>query len=133
VLLTEPEIRRSVKRVEAAFPSFRDWEYNNEINDSYTGFALWGEFVPDPNEPMPRSYFVTFDTRQAIWTGHLSIGKHSYFWSSADCGDAYLLDTNPCTTLEDAITMLKRQMADLFAALSGGADERGAAPDGGGE
>ncbi len=131
MLLTEPEIRRSMIRVAAAFPCFRDWEYNNEINDSYSGFALWGEFVPDPNEPVPRSYFITIETYGASWTGHLSIGKHCYFWSSADCGDAVLLDTNPCTTLEEAITALKSEIADLFAALSGRAAERGAAPDGG--
>jgi hypothetical protein len=123
VLLTEPGIRRSIKCVEAAFPCFRECEHSNEINDSYSGFSLWGEFVPDPNEPMPRSYFITFDTHEATWTGHLTIGKHSYFWSSADCGDAHLLDTSPCGTLEEAITTLKSRMADLFAAISGRAAE----------
>jgi len=132
VLLTEPEIRQSIKRAHAAFPSFRDWEHNNEINDAYSGFSLWGEFVPDPDEPMPRSYFITFDTYEATWTGHLTIGKHCYFWSSADCGDAHLLDTSRCPTLEDAITSLKKRVADLFAALSGRAAERGGAAGGGG-
>jgi hypothetical protein len=128
VLLTDPEIRRSLERVKAAFPGFAQWDYNNEINESYPGFSLWGEFVPDPKEPMPRSFFITFDTHVATWSGHLSIGKHRYFWSSADCGDAYLVDAGPCATLEDAITSLKQQMADLFAALSGTAAEPEIAP-----
>jgi hypothetical protein len=123
VILTESEIRGSLKRVKAAFPRFPHWDYNNEINESYPGFAVWGEFVPEPNEPMPRSFFVTFDTYEATWTGHLSIGKHCYFWSSADCGDANLIDTNPCATLEEAITSLKRQMVHLFTVLSGSAAE----------
>jgi hypothetical protein len=129
VLLTESEIRRSLKQARAAFPRFSHWDHNNEVNESYSGFSLWGEFVPDPNEPMPRSFFVTFDTPQATWSGHLSIGKHCYYWSSADCGDANLVDTSPCATLEDAITNLKRRMTDLFTALSGSTAGQGTVPD----
>ena len=124
MLLAESEIQRSLKCVQAAFPRFANWDHNNEINESYSGFSLWGEFVPEPDEPMPRSFFVTFDTYGATWAGHLSIGKPCYFWSGADCGDAYLVDTRPCATLEDALASLKRQMADLFAALSGSAAGR---------
>ena len=119
MLLTESEIRRSLERASAAFPCFLDWEYNNEINESHSGFSLWGEFVPEPNEPMPRSFFITFATYEATWAGHLTIGKPSYFWSSADCGDADLVETSPCATLEEAITTLKKKMADLFTAISG--------------
>jgi hypothetical protein len=133
VVLTDSEIRRSLKHAKAAFPRFSHWDHSNEVNESYSGFSLWGEFVPEPNEPMPRSFFVTFDTHEASWAGHLSIGKHCYFWSSADCGDANLVDTSPCATLEDAITRLKRQMADLFKALAGSAAEPGTAPDGDGK
>ena len=132
MLLTEAEIRRSIERVKAAFPQFADWKHINETNESYSGFSLWGEFVPEPNEPMPRRFFITFDTYEATCTGHLTIGQHCYFWSSADVGDAHLLDTGPCATLEDAITRLKSQIADLFSALSGSAAEPGAAPDRGG-
>ena len=126
MLLTESEIRRSLDRAGAAFPCFLDWEYSNEINESYSGFSLWGEFVSEPDEPMPRSFFITFATHEATWTGHLTIGKHSYFWSSADCGDADLVETSPCATLEDAITTLKRRITDLFTALSGSVPEPGA-------
>ncbi len=129
MLLTESEIQRSQKCVQASFPRFSHWDHNNEIDESYSGFSLWGEFVPDPDEPMPRSFFMTFDTYEATWTGHLSIGKHCYFWSSADCGDAMLVDTSPCATLEDAITTLKRRVADLFMALSCSAGESGTGPD----
>ena len=119
MLLTDREIRRSLERVKTAFPRFSHWDQNNEINDSSSGFSLWGEFVPEPNEPMPRSFFIAFDTHEATWMGHLSIGKPCYYWSSADCGDANLVDTEPCATLEDAITSLKRQMTELFTALLG--------------
>jgi hypothetical protein len=67
---------------------------------------------------LPRLFFVTFDTHETSWSGHLTIGQHCFFWSSADVGDAHLLDTDPCSTLEDAITALKRQIVDLFDAFS---------------
>jgi hypothetical protein len=118
VLLNATEIRRTVERVKEAFPRFVDWEYVNEIDESHTGFALWGEFIPDPNELRPRLFFVTFDTYETTWSGHLTIGQHCFFWSSADVGDAHLLDTDPCATLEDAIMTLKGQITDLFDAFS---------------
>ncbi len=123
MILTPPEIRGSLERARAAFPRFSGWDHHNAIDESYPGFSLWGEYIPKPDEPMPQSFFVTFDTGETSWAGHLSIGKPCYFWSSADCGDANLLDTGPCATLEDAIASLKRQMADLFAALSGSVAE----------
>lgn len=129
MLLTESEIRGSLEHAKAAFPRFQDWDHNNEINEFYPGFSLWGEFIPEPDETMPRSFFVTIDRLEITWTGHLSIGKPCYYWSSADLGDAYLVDTSPCATLEDAITSLQRQMKDLFAVLSGSATEGGTAPD----
>ncbi len=111
MLLTEAEIRRSIERVKAAFPRFADWKHINEIDESYTGFSLWGEFVPEPNEPVPRRFFITFDTYKATWRGHLTIGQHCYFWSSADVGVSHLLDTGPCATLEHAITTLTDRCA----------------------
>jgi hypothetical protein len=119
VLLNAAEIRRSVQRVKTAFRRFVNWEYINEVDDSHMGFSVWGEFVADPIEPMPRRFFITFGTYQATWTGHLTIGQHCFFWSSADVGDAHLLATDPCATLADAITALKHQIAELFDAFSG--------------
>jgi hypothetical protein len=119
VLLSAAEIRRTVERVKAAFPRFVDWEHVNEIDESHTGFTLWGEFVPEPDEPTSPRFFITFDTYETTWSGHLTIGQHCFFWSSADFGDAHLLDTGPCATLEDAITTLKHQVAELFDAFSG--------------
>ena len=133
MLLSETEIRRSIERVNAAFPCFSDWEHRNEINDSYFGFCLWGEFVPEPDESMPRRFFITFDTYKETWTGHLTIGQHCYLWTSADFGDAQLVDTSPCAALADAIATLKRQMADLFAALSGSGAGSAPASDCGGK
>lgn len=117
MILDKPEIRRSLEVVKAAFPRFADWKYNNEANESYSGFALWGEFVADRGETMPRRFFVTFDTYKQKWRGHLSIGQHNYFWSSADFGDANLLGTNECATLEEAIAALRAGIADFFTAF----------------
>jgi hypothetical protein len=119
VLLNAADIRQTVDRVKAAFPRFVDWTHINEIDESRTGFSLWGVFVPEPNEPTPRRFFLTFDTYKTTWSGHLTIGQHCFFWSSADVGDAHLLDTGPCATLEETISVLKHQVADLFDAFSG--------------
>jgi hypothetical protein len=89
-ILSVSEVRRSRRLARAAFPRFSDWDHNNEVNESDSGSSLWGEFVPDPNDPMPQSFFVTFDTFETNWTGHLSVGKPCYYWTDADCGDANL-------------------------------------------
>ena len=123
MILDDSEIRRSLARVEAAFPCLQNWEYHNEVNASYSGFSIWGEFVRAQDDPTSPVFFITFATHEATWTGHLTIGKHCYYWSSADCGDSHLLETTSSATLDEVITTLKRQMAELFAALSGrGAD-----------
>ncbi len=67
---------------------------------------------------MQRSYFVTFSNNDVKWQGYLTIGKHSYYWSSADYGDANLLSTAPCESLEQAIVELKAKMVELFRAFS---------------
>lgn len=119
MILSAPEIRSSLDLATAAFPRFSDWEHDNEVNESYSGFALWGEIAADPDESVPRSFFVTFDTYEASWRGHLTIGKPCYYWSSADFGDAELVDTGPCTSLGDAIASLKGEMRNLLAVLAG--------------
>jgi hypothetical protein len=119
MLLNAAEVRPTVERVKAAFSRFVDWEHVNEIDEEHMGFALWGEFVPEPDEPTSPRFFVTFDTHKTTWSGHLTVGQHCFYWSSADFGDAHLLDTGPCATLEDAIATLKQQIADLFEAFSG--------------
>ncbi len=119
MILADSEIRRSLDAVSRAFPRFSVWDYNNEIDDLHQGFSIWGEFVPDPDEDEPPRFFVTFVAHQAIWRGYLTVGKHAYYWSSADSGDAYLLDTGACISLEDAITRLQRKITSLFEALSG--------------
>ena len=57
-------------------------------------------------------------THAEPWSGHLTIGQHFYFWTSADAGDAHLLDTEECATLEDAIVALTAEIARLCRALS---------------
>jgi hypothetical protein len=40
---------------------------------------------------MPQCFFITLDTYEEHWYGHLTIGQHCYLWSSADVGDAHLV------------------------------------------
>ena len=117
MILNDHEICRSLELAKAAFPRFGNWQYSNGENTEYCGFALWGEFVLDPDESLPRHFFVTLDTFQKIWRGHLTIGQHQYFWSSADFGDAHLLGTDDCATLQDAISRLATEIAKLFNAF----------------
>lgn len=115
MILNEQDIRRSLDAAKAAFPRFGNWQYNNEENPDYCGFALWAEFTQAGAESMPRHFFLTFDAYKKKWRGHLTIGQHQYFWSSADFGDAYLLGTNECGTLEEAIAALRAEIAGFFA------------------
>ena len=121
LLLEDSDVQKALEQAKAAFPHLRDWEYINEKNEEYFGFCLWGQFVTDnehQDSAWPRRYFITFDTYQKNWRGHLTIGQHSYFWSSADVGDALLLSTGDCDTLNDAIAALKAGLLDLFKVFS---------------
>jgi len=119
MLLKEPEIKQVLEQVKVAFPNLTDWEYNNEKNDEYFGFSVWGQLVTNPEELMPRRFFITLDTdHEDQWQGCLTIGLHSYLWSSADVGDAHLVNTEPSETLEEAIIALKAKTTELFQAFS---------------
>jgi hypothetical protein len=72
-----------------------------------------GQWVLHPEEPMARHFYITFATHVEHWSGHLTIGQHDYLWTSADVGDAHLLDTEECATIEDAIVALQAEMAHL--------------------
>jgi hypothetical protein len=119
MFLTPVEIQRTRATVATAFPRFAQWEWVNEVNDDYAGFCIWGHYTADPTEASSPRLFVTFDTFREHWRGHLTIGRHCYFWSSADVGDAHVLDTEQCATVEEAIRALKRRIASLVAALAG--------------
>jgi hypothetical protein len=120
MFLADYEIQHALARVQAAFPSFTQWAYINASDDerSLDGFALWGQWVLHPEELMPRHFYITFATHAEHWSGHLTIGQQYYLWTSADVGDAHLLDTAECATLEEAIVALKAEMARLCRALS---------------
>lgn len=119
MILTESEIQQVLEQVQAAFPNLTNWEYNNEKNEEYFGFSIWGHFVNNPEELMPRRFFITLDTNhEDKWQGCLTIGQPSYLWSSADAGDAHLVDTDPSDTLEEAIAALKAKIVELLAAFS---------------
>src|SRR6478752_5084682 len=109
MILQQTEVTRCLERVREAFPRFENWQYTNEENTEYSGFTLWGELIADAEDVMPRRFFVTFDTFKESWRGHLTIGQHAYFWSSADFGDAYLVDTDECDDLDEAIGELKKE------------------------
>lgn len=128
IRLAEPEIRRSLGCLREAFPHFSGWDYRNDSDESYPGFSVWGKFVAEPGERDPRRLFVTLVAESATWKGYLTIGQPSDYWSSCDVDDAYLVDTDPCSTLEDTITSLKRRIKDLFAALTSQAAEPCTAP-----
>jgi len=120
MFLADHDIQHALERVQAAFPSFTEWAYTNASDDerSLDGFALWGQRVLHPEETMARHFSLTFATHAAHWSGHLTIGQHFYFWTSADVGDAHLLDTEEYATLEDASVALKAEIARLCRALS---------------
>jgi hypothetical protein len=130
MLLTGPEIQRCRALVEKAFPRFADWAFVNERNDSYGGFCIWGRYKTKPETSASGSFFVTFETSKDKWRGHLTVGKHCYYWSSADVGDAHLLDTEPCASLEEAIIALKRDIGGLVAALVASDDAPGTSSTG---
>jgi hypothetical protein len=118
-LLTESDIQQVMERVQTAFPFFTNWEYSNQKNDEYFGFSVWGELVINPEEIMPRRFFITLDlNHENKWEGCLTIGQHSYLWSSADVGDAHLLNTDMSESLEEAIVELKAKILELFRAFS---------------
>jgi hypothetical protein len=120
MFLADHDMQHTLERVQAAFPSFTQWAYTNASDDerSLDGFALWGQWVLHPEETMARHFYITFATHAEHWSGHLTIGQHYYLWTSADVGDAHLLDTEACATLEEAIVALKAEMSRLCRALS---------------
>ncbi len=118
MLLTELEIQQVIEQTKTAFPNFTDWEYNNERNGEYFGFSLWGQLVLNTEDQMPRRFFITLDTFEEKWSGHLTIGQPCYLWSSADVGDAHIIDTESSQTWGDAITALKVEIANLFRDFS---------------
>jgi hypothetical protein len=119
LLLTEREIQQVIEQAKMIFPNLTDWEYQNDKNEDYFGFSLWGQLVLNPEDDLPQRFFITFDTYQENWYGHLTIGQPCYFWTSADVGDAHLLNTKPCQTLAEAMAALKAEMVRLFSALTG--------------
>ena len=118
MLLTDLEVQQTIAKAQAAFPNLTDWQYNNEKNGEYFGFSLWGQCSLHPEDLMVRYCFITLDTYKEEWYGHLTIGQPYYLWSSADVGDAYLVDTAPCKTCEDAMSVLKGEIANLCRIFS---------------
>ena len=120
MFLADHDIQHALQRVQAAFPSFTQWAYTTASEDetSLDGCSLWGQWVLRPEAFMARHFSITFTTHAEHWSGHLTIGQHYYWWTSADVGDAHLLDTEACATLEEAIVALKAEMAHLCRALS---------------
>ncbi|WP_013335007.1 hypothetical protein [Gloeothece verrucosa] len=118
MILNEYELEEVVEKVKVAFPHLTDWEWNNEKNSLYFGFAIWGKLILEPDNLMSKEYFITLETYENNWRGVLTIGLHSYLWSSADVGDAHLLSTDDCDTVDEAIKALKNQIYDLGKALS---------------
>ena len=120
MFLADHDMQHALERVQAAFPSFTQWTYANASDDerSLNGFSLWGQWVLHPEAFMARHFYLTFARHAEHWRGHLTIGQHYYLWTSADVGDAHLLDTEEYATLEEAIVALQAEMTHLCRALS---------------
>lgn len=117
--LSTAEAEEALELARTAFPHLSDWHYESLDEESdYQGFTLWGVHSIQLDKYQVRRFFVTLVSYKAAWRGHLSIGQHAFMWTSADYGDAYLVDTKDCATLPEAINSLKQEIADLFAALS---------------
>ena len=113
--LSKPQANEAIERGKSAFPKFIDWEFEDEGAEPGSGFSMWGEYVPEGDDKLsPRRFFITFDTYHDDWQGHLTIGKRSYIWLNADEGDAWLVQTGSCDSLEEAVEALKAEMAKLF-------------------
>lgn len=119
MILTEPEIQTALATAQAAFPTFTDWQYMNDPDNSdyLGGFSMWGVYVANPDEMMSERFFITLGAYQETWSGSSTIGQHSYLWSSADFGDAHLVGGGSAETLDGAIAALKQAIADLFQAF----------------
>ncbi len=120
MLLPQPELERVLSQVRTAFPNLVDWEYSNEAESDYFGFTVWGCLVlrDDNDDLLARRFYVTFDLSEEHWQGVLTIGQHNYLWTSADFGDAHLVNSERYSSLDDAIVALKSQIRDLARAFS---------------
>ncbi|HRZ07357.1 MAG TPA: hypothetical protein P5102_14630 [Candidatus Competibacteraceae bacterium] len=116
--LDEVDIPAVLDTVKTHFPHLADWEYHND-GDDYLGFTVCVEFTLRPDEEMAPRFFITFSLGPDGWQGDVTVGKPAYFWTSADVGDAYLLNTPPCATLEEAIVALRQAMRAWVRAVAG--------------
>lgn len=119
MLLSAQALQHALACVQTAFPAFTHWQYTNDPDEGALGeCTIWGRFVLDPVECMPRRFYITFATYNDHWSGSLTIGQYAYLWTSADVGDAHLLNTSEWTTIEAAIVALKAEIARLYSAWS---------------
>jgi hypothetical protein len=77
-----------------------------------------GQFVVNPDELMPRLFYVAFDIYENEWQGHLTVGQPCYLWSNADVGDANLLETERCASVEESMASLKVKITELCQTFS---------------
>lgn len=118
MLLSETDVARALEKARSAFPNISRWEFNNVVTEDHPGFTLWGAYVPAAADPL-RVFYVTFDAYgNKGWQRSLTIGMPAYFWSSANVGDARLIESDQFATLEEAMRALKREMVRLASGLS---------------
>jgi hypothetical protein len=65
-----------------------------------------------------RHFSIRLATHADHWRGHLTTGQPYYCWTSADGGEAHLLNTEVYATLEEAIVALQAAIARLCYAMS---------------
>ena len=116
--LSTEQANQAVALASSAFPTFIDWEFEHEGAEPGFGFSMWGEYIPEGDDKLlPRRFFVTFDRYRGDWQGHVTIGKRSYIWPRPRGGDAWLVQTRSCDSLEEAIEALQSEMAKLFGLM----------------
>lgn len=123
----EAELQQALALARQAFPKLSGWQA--ELVDEFRRqeISVWGVAVFEEESFNPRRFFVTLNTFEGKWRGALTIGKHAYLWTEADCGDAYLVQTAPQDSIESAIVELSREIAVLFQTFSMSRDPTSAA------
>jgi hypothetical protein len=110
MLLEQSEIESAMRILKTDFPKLDRWDYRNLIDEYYPGFTAWGMKSIGKGDYADKNFFITFERWEHTWSGQLTIGKHCYFWDSADVGDAHLVNSKNCVTLEEAIASLKQNV-----------------------
>lgn len=114
--LSPQDKSRPLELAQSAFPAFPRWK-TADADDEHDDFCVWGELEIEDGPYRSRRFFVTLSVHQGRWRGHLTIGRHASMWTSADVGDAFLVSTGFCDTVEEGLAALRDEISNLFSAI----------------